>query len=152
METNLVVRTKIRVNGNDYANVEEMPPKIRAAYERALASLSNRSSELSVDSAHSTSGAARARVTGITFNGQTYASADEMPADARALYTDAIAMLAHESAAAEAPHQPAAHTPMDGGPSGSSIQPQSVAPRLIILGAAIILLALLAFGRLAILH
>lgn len=38
MTTNITVKTKIRVNGQEYQSVEDMPADVREAYERALAS------------------------------------------------------------------------------------------------------------------
>ena len=35
MTTNISVKTKIRVNGQDYGSVNDMPPEVRQAYERA---------------------------------------------------------------------------------------------------------------------
>ncbi len=37
MATNISVKTKIRVNGREYASVEEGPVDIRQTYQRALA-------------------------------------------------------------------------------------------------------------------
>ncbi len=149
MKTNMVVRTTIRVNGKDYTSPEEMPPEIRAAYEHALASLGGKSSETSANFA-SPQADAKLVASTITFNGETYGSADDMPANVRALYDDVVATLKHEITASKIAEK-AATTPadyQDGGPSGSSIAPQSVSPKLMMVAAAILALALLVFGRL----
>ncbi len=152
MKTSVVVKTNIRINGKDYNRPEDMPPEIRAAYERAMASLGGRSPQLTAGPAASYGDAATPPTSTITFNGQHYGSADEMPADVRALYDDVIATLRHEQAASGAPQGTTAARTVyqDGGPSGSSIQPRSVAPRLMVVVAVILAFALLAFGRLAI--
>lgn len=149
MATKMVVKTKIRVNGKDYAGVEEMPPEIRAAYERAIASLSGQPPQPSGVTSVSIGRTATTLTSTITFNGQTYHSADEMPADVRTLYNNVIATVVYESAGAgEAPHL--VHS-FDGALSGSSIiRPQSVGPRLIVVAVAILVLVFLAFGRFAV--
>ncbi len=152
MKTNVVVKTKIRVNGKEYASTQEMPPQIRAAYERALASLGSHAAHPSVGTASSHAQSDTPVASTITLNGQTYGSSDEMPAEVRALYNDAIATLTHENVVSDASHRIATTVGTDpsGGPSGSSIQPQSVGSRLMIVLAAILVLALLAFGRMAV--
>ena len=74
------VKTRIKYQGQEYSSVEELPPEVRAAYERAIA----------------TGGASVSRK--IVFNGQEYASLDQMPAAERQLYEDAL-KLSHDTEA-----------------------------------------------------
>jgi hypothetical protein len=66
------VKTKITYNGQEYSSVEELPPEVRAAYEKAMAKGGGSVS------------------TKIVFNGQQYASLDQMPTAERQLYEDAL--------------------------------------------------------------
>jgi hypothetical protein len=72
------VKTKIKYKGQEYSSVEELPPEVRAAYEKAMA----------------TGGASFN--TKIVFNGQEYASLDQMPAAQRKLYQYAL-KLSHDT-------------------------------------------------------
>ena len=74
------VKTKIKYQGQEYSSVEDLPPEVRAAYEKAMA----------------TGGVSVSRKT--VFNGQEYASLDQMPAAERQLYEDAL-KLSHDTAA-----------------------------------------------------
>ena len=72
------VKTKITYKGQEYSSLEELPPEVRAAYEKAMAT-----GDASVS-------------TKIVFNGQEYASLDQMPAAERQLYEDAL-KLSHDT-------------------------------------------------------
>ena len=78
------VKTRIKYKGQEYSSVEELPPEVRAAYEKAMA----------------TGGASFN--TKIVFNGQEYASLDQMPAAQRQLYEVALAESGHRSDRARA--------------------------------------------------
>jgi hypothetical protein len=78
------VKTKIKYKGQEYSSVEELPPEVRAAYEKAMA----------------TRGASVS--TKIVFNGQEYASLDQMPAAERQLYEDALKLTRDTEAVAPA--------------------------------------------------
>ena len=82
MKINL--QTKIKYKGQEYSSVEELPPEVRAAYEKAIA----------------TGGASVS--TKIVFNGQEYASLDQMPAAERQLYEDALKLSRDTEAIAPA--------------------------------------------------
>jgi len=83
------LKAKIRVNGKEYASVEEMPAKIREAYARAVG-----------DTAVLRSGARLAAKLNarIIFNGVEYNSPNEMPATERRFYQDTLAALLPEPA------------------------------------------------------
>ena len=79
------VKTKINYKGQEYSSVEELPPEVRAAYEKAMATGSASVS------------------TKIVFNGQEYASLDQMPAVQRKLYQYALKLSDNTEAIAPAP-------------------------------------------------
>jgi hypothetical protein len=74
------VKTKIKYKDQEYSSVEELPPEVRAVYEKAMAM-----------------GGASVS-TKIVFNGQEYASLDQMPAAQRKLYQYAL-KLSHDTEA-----------------------------------------------------
>ena len=78
------VKTKIKYKGQEYSSVDELPPEVRAAYEKAMA----------------TGGASFN--TKIVFNGQEYASLDQMPAAQRQLYKVALKLSQDTEAIAPA--------------------------------------------------
>src|SRR5207245_4173068 len=69
MGTNITVKRKIVVNGVEYHSVDELPPELRAAYDKALEGHTKQH---------------------ITVNGQEYDSLDAVPPELRALVGDAI--------------------------------------------------------------
>ena len=82
MGIKLAVRTNVVVNTRRYKSVEEMPPEVRAEYEKAVG------------------GAGSVALSGnsITFNGETYDSVEAMPPEARRLYESVLAGLPHGTA------------------------------------------------------
>ena len=85
---NITFKTKIRYNGKDFASVDELPPEIRAIYERALA---NRSNKL-------TSTGSKA-VTRLVVNGHEVESTKELSEDEQKIYADAMQLLRVKSGA-----------------------------------------------------
>ena len=75
MNLKVNIKTRIRFNGKEYSCLEDMPPQVRQAYEKALASAQASGTGLI---SHTTSK--------LIFNGHEYASVDEMPADIRRMY------------------------------------------------------------------
>ena len=69
----ITLKTKIRYNGQEYSSPAELPPDIRAAYERAL---------------HD--GAVKKK---FVFNGEQFANEEAMPADVRKLCDDVMGMI-----------------------------------------------------------
>jgi hypothetical protein len=117
MDTKINVKTKIVVNGKEYHSVDELPPEVRAAYEKAVAS-----------------GAQVRRTSHVVFNGQTYETPDAMPAEVRKLYEAALANLPRRGVAPPA-------VPQD---PGAPIEPPRASQRiLILLLAGVALLALI---------
>ena len=70
---NINVKTKIRYNGREYSSPDELPPEVRAAYEKAI-----------------TDGEIKRR---IVLNGQEFESENEMPGDERRLYDDVMSVI-----------------------------------------------------------
>ena len=69
----ITLKSKIRYNGQEYSSPAELPPDVRAAYEKAL---------------HD--GAVKRK---FTFNGEQFASEEAMPADVRKLCDDVMGVI-----------------------------------------------------------
>src|SRR5438552_18814185 len=69
----VTVKSKIRYNGQEYTSPAELPPEVRAAYEKAL---------------HG--GSVKTR---FVFNGQQFANQEAMPADVRKLCDDVMGVI-----------------------------------------------------------
>src|SRR2546421_13116616 len=69
----ITLKSKIRYNGQEYSSPAELPPDVRAAYERAL---------------HD--GAVKKK---FVFNGEQFANEEAMPADVRKLCDDVMGMI-----------------------------------------------------------
>ena len=82
MPINFNVKTKIKINGKEYNNPEEMPADVRSLYEKAIAN--RQSSETNIQLNTNSK---------ITFNGQTFNNLDEMPADVRRIYDSIMAAV-----------------------------------------------------------
>ncbi len=78
---------RIRFNGTEYNSPNEMPPEVRAAYDRALELV-----------AQGSSAGGRVNIKMSTkvrfvYNGKTYEDPDEMPSDVRVRYDNAMAQI-----------------------------------------------------------
>ena len=109
------IKTKIKYKGQEYSSVEELPPEVRAAYEKAMA----------------TGGASFS--TKIVFNGQEYASLDQMPAAQRQLYE--IALKLSQDTEAIAPARKA----------DSAALPTNRQRQLVLLFAVLVVIAVVIF-------
>jgi hypothetical protein len=76
MKVNVSFKHKFKINGKEYNSVEEMPPDIRNAFEKAMASQASAAQQLNPATMQ----------TKIIFNGTEYQSIDAMPQDVRQLY------------------------------------------------------------------
>jgi hypothetical protein len=76
MNINMNVKRAFKVNGKEYRSVEEMPPDIRKAFEKAMASQAGPGHE----------GTPAAMQTTIIFNGTEYKNINAMPQEVRQLY------------------------------------------------------------------
>jgi hypothetical protein len=70
------LKTKIRYDGREYSDPNELPPEVRTAYERALRS-----------------GVTRAAGPKIVFNDHEYADPAEMPDGVRQLCEDVMSVI-----------------------------------------------------------
>lgn len=77
---NITLKTKIQYNGQEYASPDALPPEIRAAYERTLASAAGPTANREVK-------------TYLSINGQRFSSADEISAAEKKLYDDAMQLI-----------------------------------------------------------
>ena len=77
-------KTNIRFNGREYANADEMPVDVRAAYDRAVDEIA---------SLHSGARLAAKLNAKIIVNGNEFNNAGEMSVDDRHLYHEALEAL-----------------------------------------------------------
>jgi len=77
-------KTNIRFNGREYANADEMPVDVRAAYDRAVEEM---------PSLHSGARLAAKLNAKIIVNGNEFNNAGEMSVDDRHLYHEALEAL-----------------------------------------------------------
>jgi hypothetical protein len=77
MNVNVNVKRKFKINGEEYNSIEEMPPDIRKAFEKAMAS------QAGTDTLAKTQ-------TKIIFNGNEYKNIEEMPPNIRQLYEEVL--------------------------------------------------------------
>jgi len=75
----ITLKSKIRYNGQEYSSPAELPPEVRAAYEKAV-----RGRTAGYD------GAVKKR---FVFNGEQFANEDAMPADIRKLCDDVMGVI-----------------------------------------------------------
>ena len=148
MKVNFNVKRKFIVNGKEYASVEEMPPELREAYEKAVRS----GAGVRIEKPH-------VSVEGkIVFNGQEYRSLESMPEEVRRVYRSVLKSVETGEASPEllsvalgdestTPRRSATfHTSLD---LAKPIEPTSSTPRwivggLVLLGVIIILYYLFA--------
>ena len=87
------VKRKVIINGVEYGSPEELPPELRAAYEKALAAKNRVDFSASLATVLKTNHTAK-----ITVNGRAYDNLEAMPEDDRKLYTQAMGAVRAESA------------------------------------------------------
>jgi hypothetical protein len=73
---NFRLKTKIRYDGREYSDPNELPPEVRTAYKRALRS-----------------GSTRAAAPKIVFNDREYTDPAEMPEGVRQLCQDVMSVI-----------------------------------------------------------
>ena len=133
MPVKVNINTKIRFNGVEYSRVEDMPAEVKQTYERALAQM--QASGVNVKT--------KAK---LVFNGHEYDSAEAMPDNIRRLYDQIITSVdANHNGIPDVaePDQPALEqgSPLFNTPPANQ-NPQSGAPRTMILAVALILLVI----------
>ena len=67
------VKTRIRYNGQEYSDPNQLPPDVRAAYDKAMAEELHRKK--------------------IVVNGREFADENEIPEDVRRLYGDVMSVI-----------------------------------------------------------
>jgi hypothetical protein len=157
MTTNISVNTKIRVNGKDYASVEDMPPHIRELYERAMAAMQDAKHGGLLNSSKNglCANVQTVSSTKVVFNGQEYSSVDQMPANVRRLYQAVMETVKSDTPLASETGGVVQAVSQSGSSAGSSptftvtgsIRAESVNWWLVLVALGILLLAWLVFGR-----
>ncbi len=102
---------RIVLNGKEYDGIEAMPPDVRKDYEAVLESLKNTGGEEVLSLLERGERASiHATFREIVVNGKKYGSVEEMPADVRRVYEQAVARMSSAAAESRAvqPVQPAA--------------------------------------------
>jgi hypothetical protein len=88
------VSPKIVLNGKEYDGVESMPPDVRKDYETVLESLQATGGDEVLSLLRSGEHAnIKATFREIVVNGKSYGSVEEMPADVRKTYEEAVARM-----------------------------------------------------------
>jgi hypothetical protein len=95
-EESRVMSTKITVNGQTYSSADEMPPDVRAKYDRAMAAMADRDNngipdvlEHPAQPGQTNVGVVRTN-TRIVVNGKEYKSLEEVPLALRSLIGNAL--------------------------------------------------------------
>jgi hypothetical protein len=155
MATNISVKTKIRVNGQDYESVNDMPPEVRQAYEQALAMMGGAQHGGFLDKLKNGVRVNAQIVSNakVVFNGQEYGRVEQMPPNVRRLYQAVMAAVE----TGDIPPGTAGAVPSVPPNAGSSaafpalpasgVRVESTNWRLALIAAAILLLAWLGFGK-----
>lgn len=142
MGINMKVTPRIVVNGKTYESPEQMPPDVRAIYDKAMAQ----------EAAHP--GTIK-RTGKVTFNGKEYDNPEQMPPEIRQLYDDALKAL-HLPPATDAGSQSSVKPATMGAaspvrPAGyNPVQKTSSVARLatmLAIGLTLLLLVLLVMKR-----
>jgi hypothetical protein len=108
MSVKITVKKRIIVNGKEYESVGDLPPDLRAAYEKGVVARTTPSLTMRV-----------------TFNGREYDSLEIMPAGVRRLYETAMAAAAN------------ANSPTDNVETAApAITPSPSVPRWVIVALA----------------
>ena len=141
MNANVNVKRKFKVNGKEYNSIEEMPPDIRNAFEKAMA--------LQAGSGQQANPATMQ--TKIIFNGTEYQSIDAMPQDVRQLYEKVLKTAETGNAPANiittddisdmlTGHKAYGSTNSGNMGNPPKIEPSAFSPRMLIIGAMLIAL------------
>jgi hypothetical protein len=134
---------KVLFNGREYGSVDEMPADVRQAYLALQAAFVDLDGDGLPDIFQ---GRARINVdvtseTQIIFDGHRYSSADELPAEARQRYDQAMAALA---AARPAPEPPGLRSGSAATPPPAACRTRNVAWLVFVAIAAVVIIALVA--------
>ena len=160
-----MAHTRIMIDGRTYDSLEAMPPEVRRAYGELMRqmgpALKDGDGNGIPDVVEGKAGSGRSGgvvvENRIVVNGETYRDSDEMPADVRALYQDAMHRARRGSGVAITREGPALSIGFSHGrvppapPGASSLTPRPIEPSTIesCLRTAVVLLAIVVIGGLA---
>jgi len=139
MNVNVNVKRKFKINGKEYNSIEDMPPDIRNAFEKAMASQTG--------SSHQANPATMQTKT--IFNGTEYQSIDAMPQDVRQSYEKVLKAAEIGNAPANiittgdisdmlTGHKTYGNTNMGNMGKPPKIEPTAFSPRTLVIGIALI--------------
>ena len=146
MNVNVNVKRKFKINGKEYNSIEEMPPDIRNAFEKAMASQTGSGQQINPVTMH----------TKIVFNGTEYQSIDAMPQDVRQLYEKVLKSAETGTAPANVitasdlsgmltGHKNYGNTSMENMGKPTKIEPTAFSARTLIIGVMVIALIILLY-------
>jgi Tfp pilus assembly protein PilW len=146
MNANVNVKRKFKVNGKEYNSIEEMPPDIRNAFEKAMASQAGSGQQANPATMQ----------TKIIFNGIEYKSVDAMPQDVRQLYEKLLKsgetgtaptniITASDKSGMQAGPKTYGNTNMGNMGKPTKIEPSAFSPRMLIIGVMVIALIILLY-------
>jgi len=139
MNVNVNVKRKFKINGKEYNSIDEMPPDIRNAFEKAMASQSGSGQQINPATMQ----------TKIIFNGTEYQSIDAMPQDVRQLYEKVLKAAetgtapANVITASDLSSMPTGpknygNTSMENMGKPTKIEPTAFSPRTLVISIALI--------------
>ena len=146
MNVNVNVKHKFKINGKEYNSIEEMPPDIRNAFEKAMASQGDSGQQINPATMQ----------TKIIFNGTEYKSIDAMPQDVRQLYEKVLKaaetgtapaniITASDISGRQAEPKNYGTTSMGNMGKPTKIEPTAISPRTLIIGVLLIALIILLY-------
>jgi len=146
MNVNVNVKRKFKVNGKEYNSIEEMPPDIRNAFEKAIASQAGKGQPVNPTTMQ----------TKIIFNGTEYQSIDAMPQDVRQLYEKVLKaaetgtapaniITANDISGMQAEPKTYRTTNMGNMGNPTKIEPSAFSPQTLIIGFMLIALVILLY-------
>lgn len=144
MGATITIKTKLRVNGREYASVDDLPPDLRRAYAHAVAHGSD-AHDLTQPGGDVTLGIpAHSR---IVFNGREYADVSQMPQEVRKLYDDVLATLDAEMSARSTEAVTRGVTQIRAPALAATVaRAESTSTRLIVIGVIIAALFAVSFA------
>jgi hypothetical protein len=144
MNVNVNVKRKFKINRKEYNSIEEMPPDIRNAFEKAMASQAGSDHQVNPATVQ----------TKIIFNGTEYKSIDAMPQDVRQLYEKVLKaaetgtaladiITASDISGMQAEPKNYGTTSMGNMDKPTKIEPTAISPRTLIIGVLLIALIII---------
>ena len=139
MNVNVNVKRTFKVNGKEYNSIEEMPPDIRNAFEKAMASQAGTDHHVNLSMTQ----------TKIIFNGTEYQSINAMPQDVRQLYEKVLKaaetgtapaniITAGDISSITTGHNNYGTTSIGNLGNPSKIEPTAISARTLVMGIALI--------------